>query len=64
MLLEHDSIVIQSKLVEETLMEKHYCMLPAICAVLSGSLAKHENREENTLFPIWRRQSAFLPEYT
>ena len=54
MLLEHDSIIVQSKLVEETLMEKDYGMLPAICAVLSGSLAKHENREENTLFPIWQ----------
>jgi uncharacterized protein (DUF2249 family) len=54
MLFEHDSIIVQSRLVEETLLEKDYDMLPAICAVLSGSLAKHENREETTLFPIWQ----------
>lgn len=54
MLFEHDSIIVQSRLVEETFDEKDYDMLPAICAVLSGSLAKHENREETTLFPIWQ----------
>lgn len=54
MLFEHDSIIVQSRLVEETFEEKDYGMLPAICAMLSGSLAKHENREENTLFPIWQ----------
>jgi len=54
MLFEHDSIIYQSRLVDETFLEKDYAMLPAICAVLSGSLAKHENREENTLFPIWQ----------
>ncbi len=54
MLFEHDSIITQSRLVAETLLEKDYGMLPAICAVLSGSLAKHENREETTLFPIWQ----------
>ena len=54
MLFEHDSIIVQSRLVEETLLEKDYGILPAICAVLSGSLAKHENREETTLFPIWQ----------
>lgn len=53
MLFEHDSIIVQSRLVEETFDEKDYGMLPAICAMLSGSLAKHENREETTLFPIW-----------
>ncbi|AEK58937.1 MULTISPECIES: DUF2249 domain-containing protein [Acidithiobacillus] len=54
MLYEHDSIIDQSRLVQETFAEQDYAMLPAICAVLSGSLAKHENREENTLFPIWQ----------
>ncbi len=54
MLFEHDSIIVQSRLVEETFDEKDYGMLPAICAMLSGSLAKHENREESTLFPIWQ----------
>ncbi|MCK9187691.1 hemerythrin domain-containing protein [Acidithiobacillus sp.] len=54
MLFEHDSIIVQSRLLEETLLEKDYGILPALCAVLSGSLAKHENREETTLFPIWQ----------
>ena len=54
MLFEHDSIIVQSRLVEETLAEQDYGILPAICAMLSGALAKHENREENTLFPIWQ----------
>ncbi|MEY2340518.1 hemerythrin domain-containing protein [Acidithiobacillus sp. IBUN Pt1247-S3] len=54
MLFEHDSIIHQSRLVDETFQEQDYGMLPAICAMLSGSLAKHENREENTLFPIWQ----------
>ncbi len=57
MLFEHDSIVEQSRLVEETFREQDHALLPAICAVLSGSLAKHENREENTLFPIWQAAS-------
>ncbi|MCE5394307.1 MAG: hemerythrin domain-containing protein [Acidithiobacillus sp.] len=54
MLFEHQSLIDQSRIVEETFQEQDYAMLPAICAVLSGSLAKHENREENTLFPIWQ----------
>jgi uncharacterized protein (DUF2249 family) len=54
MLFEHDSLIQQSRIVDETFQEKDYGMLPAICAMLSGSLAKHENREENTLFPIWQ----------
>ncbi len=54
MLFEHDSIVEQSRLVDETFREQDHALLPAICAVLSGSLAKHENREENTLFPLWQ----------
>ena len=31
------------------------------CAILSGTLAKHEHREESNLFPLWRAQLARLP---
>ncbi len=30
-------------------------------ALLSGTLAKHEHREEEHLFPLWQRQLAALP---
>lgn len=33
----------------------------AFCAILSGTLAKHEHREESNLFPLWRGQLARLP---
>ncbi len=32
----------------------------AFCSILSGTLAKHEYREENNLFPEWRRAWARL----
>lgn len=54
MLGEHESIVEQARILEDAFNERDYGLLAPICAVLSGSLAKHENREENTLFPIWQ----------
>jgi hemerythrin-like domain-containing protein len=56
MLREHQDILSQLKLVEDALVE----MAPdageagIYAAILSGTLAKHEYREENNLFPRWR----------
>jgi uncharacterized protein (DUF2249 family)/hemerythrin-like domain-containing protein len=56
MLREHQDILSQLTLVEGALIE----MAPDVgeasiyAAILSGTLAKHEYREENNLFPRWR----------
>ncbi|MFN7086804.1 MAG: hemerythrin domain-containing protein [Burkholderiales bacterium] len=34
----------------------------AFCSILSGTLAKHEYREENDLFPLWRGAWARQPQ--
>ena len=56
MLHEHDDILLQMAIIES------YCtaevLVPAwelspFLAILSGTMAKHENREEQNLFPHW-----------
>lgn len=56
MLREHREIARQLALVEETLAADPVdaTELGVYCAILSGSLAKHEYREEHNLFPLWR----------
>lgn len=63
MLREHREILSQLALLER-------CLTPgapeaaeagAFFAILSGTLAKHEHREENNLFPLWSRGLADLP---
>jgi uncharacterized protein (DUF2249 family) len=56
MLREHREIAQQLSLVEETLAFEPVdaSELGVYCAILSGTLAKHEYREEHNLFPLWR----------
>ncbi len=56
MLREHREIAEQLRLVEETLAAEPFdaAELSIYCAILSGTLAKHEYREEHNLFPLWR----------
>jgi len=56
MLREHREIGDQLKLVEEALAAEPFdaAELGIYCAILSGTLAKHEYREEHNLFPLWR----------
>jgi uncharacterized protein (DUF2249 family) len=56
MLREHREIAQQLALVEETLALEPVdgSELAVYCAILSGTLAKHEYREEHNLFPLWR----------
>jgi len=56
MLREHREIAQQLALVEETLALEPVdaSELGIYCAILSGTLAKHEYREEHNLFPLWR----------
>jgi len=56
MLREHGEIAQQLALVEEVLATEPVdgSELAVYCAILSGTLAKHEYREENNLFPLWR----------
>lgn len=56
MLREHREIAQQLALVEETLAADVVdgSELAIYCAILSGTLAKHEFREEHSLFPLWR----------
>jgi len=56
MLREHREIAEQLLLVEETLAVEPVdaSELGIYCAILSGTLAKHEYREEHNLFPMWR----------
>lgn len=53
MLHEHDSLLEQGRVLAESFAEGDHALVAPICALLSGALAKHENREENTLFPLW-----------
>lgn len=57
MLREHAEIQQQLAVVEECLAAEalEAGELGALCAILSGTLAKHEPREEHNLFPQWRR---------
>jgi len=56
MLREHRDIAQQLSLVEEVLAVAPVdgSELSVYCAILSGTLAKHEYREEHNLFPLWR----------
>jgi len=56
MLREHREIAEQLLLVEEALAAEPVdaSELGIYCAILSGTLAKHEYREEHNLFPLWR----------
>ena len=56
MLREHDEILAQLEQVEAALGEvapEPWEVEPFI-AILSGTLAKHEHREESNLFPLWQ----------
>ena len=61
---EHHEILAQLEVIAESLAEKipQAGEIGAFCAILSGTLAKHEYREENNLFPRWRRALKSLPE--
>lgn len=54
MLREHREIAQQLALVEAALEPVDAAELGIYCAILSGTLAKHEYREEHNLFPLWR----------
>lgn len=56
MLREHREIAQQLSLVGDTLAVDPVdgSELGVYCAILSGTLAKHEYREEHNLFPLWR----------
>ena len=58
MLREHKEILQQLSVVEDSLGFPEAAELGALCAILSGTLAKHEHREESNLFPRWRGQWA------
>ncbi|MNC91379.1 hypothetical protein D3C83_76280 [compost metagenome] len=63
MLREHGEIRGQLELVEACLGADQLQSgeTGTFCAILSGTLAKHEHREESNLFPSWRAQLARLP---
>ncbi|MBI4194751.1 MAG: hemerythrin domain-containing protein [Betaproteobacteria bacterium] len=61
MLREHAEIRRQLGLIEEGLAAPEAAELGAFSAILSGTLAKHEHREEQNLFPIWRSAWARIP---
>ena len=56
MLHEHSEIAAQLRLIEDCLRDSvaETQEASAYCAILSGTLAKHEDREEQNLFPRWR----------
>lgn len=54
MLREHAELRRQLAAIEECLTALDAAELGALCAILSGMLAKHEHREEEILFPVWR----------
>lgn len=54
MLREHREIAQQLALVEAALDPLDATELGVYCGILSGTLAKHEYREEHNLFPLWR----------
>lgn len=63
MLREHGELRTQLAAIEECLAAdpRQPGEIGAFCAILSGTLAKHEHREENNLFPLWRGQLTRLP---
>jgi len=56
MLREHDEILVQLRAVESALAEPapEAWEVEPFVAILSGTLAKHEHREESSLFPRWQ----------
>lgn len=64
MLREHDDILSQLAIVESALDESAPDAGEAAiyARLLSGTLAKHEYREENNLFPQWRAVLKTAPE--
>ncbi len=56
MLREHDEILVQLRAVESALAEPapEAWEVEPFVAILSGTLAKHEHREEASLFPRWQ----------
>ncbi len=54
MLREHAGIRQQLAVIEECLTAPEAGEVAALCAILSGTLAKHEHGEESNLFPQWR----------
>jgi hypothetical protein len=67
MLDEHDQLLLQLEEVEKCFAEAPPGGLPEawevepFVAILSGTLAKHEHREEANLFPIWGARLALRP---
>jgi uncharacterized protein (DUF2249 family) len=63
MLGEHDEIVAQLRAVEAALGESaaEAWEVEPFVAILSGTLAKHEHREESNLFPRWQGALDALP---
>ena len=53
MLDEHDNILSELTQIRELLALGDTSMVAPLMAILSGTLAKHEGREENHLFPQW-----------
>jgi hemerythrin-like domain-containing protein len=64
MLREHREIAAQLALIEECLAADapEAGETATFGAILSGTLAKHEQREEASLFPLWRARLAQLSE--
>ena len=64
MLHEHEQLLLQLDQVEQCFVEAPAGVAPEawevepFVAILSGTLAKHENREEGNLFPIWAARLA------
>jgi hypothetical protein len=67
MLREHEELLVQLDAVEQCLVEAPAGALPdawevePLVAILSGTLAKHEHREEQGLFPAWSARLAARP---
>lgn len=67
MLHEHDQLLLQLEEVEKSFAEASPGSVPEawevepFVAILSGTLAKHEHREESNLFPIWGARLAQRP---
>lgn len=64
MLREHADIRRQLAVIEESLVAQlpDVVEISAFCAILSGTLAKHEHREEANLFPLWRLALRPMPD--
>lgn len=61
---EHGEILQQLELIEDALAAEppSAAEAGAFCAILSGTLAKHEHREEEHVFPLWQALLARRPE--